>query len=257
MKKTVLVARGINDPAGTGMLSNVTKHLDPGEYEIAEINYPAAYGPVSGFWGVSFNESMLIMQYAATLGLSVADRGRVFLLGYSAGAYGLGDLVADLIAADSPLLDRIAGVGLLADPKQPLSAAPAGLAKHGIAGSRPIVTDRFPVWWLSDPRDPIPLLELNSPLRPIPDLTAELSFRDVDAWRKDVRRRLLARQVQQFLVNLNNIPGVLADFRAAGDALGRYLGADHTSYAVRNLPGTDVTYCEWLAQRIVLEGARR
>lgn len=257
MKKTVFVARGINDRTFVGMLSNVTKHLDPYSYDYTEVNYPAAYGPVSGFWGASFNESMRILKATAAEGLAAAGPGSVFLLGYSAGAYGIGDLVDELIATNSPLLDRIAGVGLLADPKQPLAAAPNGLAKHGIAGSRPIVTDRFPVWWLSDPRDPIPLLELNSPLRPIPDLTAELSFQDVDAWRKDVRRRLLARQVQQFVVNLNNIQGVLADFRAAGDALGRYLGADHTSYAARKLPGTDVTYCEWLAQRIVLEGAKR
>lgn len=257
MKKTVLVARGINDPIDTGMLSNVTRHLDPAEYEIVELQYPAEYGFASGFWGASFNESMQILNRLAVTALNEADWRSVFLLGYSAGAYGLGDVAAELLASDSPLLDRILGVSLLADPKQPLAAAPAGLAKYGIAGSRPIITDRFPVWWVSDPRDPIPLTELNSPIRPIPDLTAQMSFRDVNAWRRDVRRRLLARQVQQFAVNLNNIPGVLADFGAAVDALGRYLGPDHTSYAVRRYPGTDVSYCEWLAQQIVLEGARR
>ncbi|MBM4525157.1 hypothetical protein GS462_11115 [Rhodococcus hoagii] len=257
MKKTVLVARGINDLVDAGMLSNVTRHLDPAEYEIVELRHPAEYGPASGFWGASFNESMQVLKWLATEYLDAERPGRVFLLGYSAGAFGLGDLVAELLGANSPLIDRILGVGLLADPKQPLAAAPAGLAKYGIAGSRPIVTDRFPVWWVSDPRDPIPLTELNSPLRPIPDLTAQMSFRDVNAWRRDVRRRLLARQVQQFAVNLHDIPGVLADFRAAVDALGRYLGPDHTSYAVRRYPGADVTYCEWLAQQIVLEGARR
>lgn len=257
MKKLVLVARGINDPLVTGMLSNVTSRLDPAQYEIVELRYPAQFGPASGFWGAAFYESLRVLKRLAIDALNEADWRSVYLLGYSAGAFGLGDLVAELIRLKSPLLDRILGVGLLADPKQPLSAAPNGLAKHGIAGSRSIATDRFPVWWVSDPRDPIPLLELNSPLRPIPDLAAEMSFRDVDAWRKDVRRRLLTRQVQQFVINLNDIPGVLADFRAALDALGRYLGPDHTSYAIRKYPGTNVTYCQWLAQQIVLEGARR
>lgn len=257
MKKTVFVARGINDAIETGMLSNVTSRLNPAEYEIVELRYPAQYGFASGFWGAAFYDSIRQLHRLAMPALAKAAPHSVYLLGYSAGAFGLGDLVAHLIATNSPYLDRILGVGLLADPKQPLSAAPNGLTRHGIAGSRPIITDQFPVWWVSDPRDPIPLLELNSPLRPIPDLTAEMSFRDVDAWRKDVRRRLLTRQVQQFVVNLNNIPGVLADFRAAADALGRYLGPDHTSYAVRGYPGTGISYCQWLAQQIVLEGARR
>ncbi|NKU21720.1 hypothetical protein GS907_24480 [Rhodococcus hoagii] len=257
MKKTVLVARGINDPIDTGMLSNVTRHLDPAEYDIVELHYPAQYGPVSGFFGHSFTLSMRELHTLALKPLERAEPRSVFLLGYSAGAYGLGDLVAQLQAHRNSLLDRILGVGLLADPKQPRTMLPDGSIKCGIAGARLIEVDQFPVWWASDPRDPIPLLELNSPLRPIPDLTAELSFRNVDAWRRDVRRRLLARQVQQFAVNLGDLPAVLADFRAAADALARYLGPDHTSYAVRHYPGTDVTYCEWLAQQIVLEGAQR
>ncbi|EOM75764.1 hypothetical protein DW322_00830 [Rhodococcus rhodnii] len=248
VRTIVAVAVGIGDNAAHGMLSDVTRYLDRDVTEVRELRWPAEYGPAPRFFGQSFNQSLQILRGSILHTLETAPHPRsVALVGYSGGAAGIGDVVAELHATNSRLLDRISCVCLLADPRQPDYVSPPGEDKFGIAGNRGIPNHLFPVLWFYDPADPIPYLERHSPLRRVADLTADLTLTNLVGWATAARGILAAQQLQEIVINWRNPAEVRARFKAAADAIGRYVGPDHISYATRTVPGGRLTHTRKIA----------
>ena len=261
---TVLCARGIGEPLTENMLSHVTRMLPADRFNVIEIPYPAEYGPVPGLAGKSFDASLAELR-RLVLWEIVKAPGRVVLLGYSAGAAGMGDIAAEIalgLHMDAtremgwpafqalPIAGKIAGVGLVADPRMPTGLDPLGRPMWGIAGSRVIPAD-YPVWWVADPADPIPCLEVDSPLRTVADQTDAMSLTDPVAWGLSLFARLQFGQWQAVAIRWWDRESVIRQYSAAFAALQRYVGRDHVSYSTRKPAGDVLTYCERLAENII------
>lgn len=246
---TIALASGIGDNALTGMLANVTRKLK-GNYRVRELVYPAEYGPVPNILGMNFTASLAILRASILSLLETSPKDSVILVGYSAGAAGIGDVVRELHDTHSVLLDRIAGVYLLADPRQPDYATHNGDDKFGIAGSRGIPDHLFPVVWLSDPADPIPRCLRNSPLRRLADLTSKASISNLIGWATSIIIRLQTQKWQQIVINWHDRDAVRRQFDAAIDAVKRYTGPDHVSYAIREYAHSGHTYTDEIAHQI-------
>lgn len=243
MSDSVLVyrCRGVNEPMTNSMNEQVTRKLSS-RFTAVEVPWGAAYGPVSGIGGPSYERSLA---EGKRLLLRMIDEapGRVVLCGFSAGADLASMVAAEIGAGKHPRLS-LSGVALIADPSNP----DTGRGQWGIAGSRPI-TGSFPVWRANDPGDPIPLCDANSPLRWLADSTAGLSL--AGGWLASTRSRLAAQQMQQVVVNWRDPRGVAAQFARARFQLDGYSRrGDHVSYSRRIEPGTRGTWTDNLAAKI-------
>ncbi|RVW06248.1 alpha/beta hydrolase family protein [Rhodococcus spongiicola] len=245
---TVITCRGIGEPYPSPMLANVTRLLDPERFRIVALPWSATYGPVPSVRGISFDKALrtgreMLIDYIRR------DPNPVVLLGYSGGAALAGNVADEIALGDHPGLD-LRGVGLISDPlRSSVNDVNPGATGCGIAGSRPI-PGNFLVWHCADPADVITCCPLDSPLRTFADQSAAFSLADPGAWATDLLDRLRTRRWQSTIRDWRNIPAVLRAYRQAiSDARG-YLTDDHTSYHLRRYPGTDRTYCEWMADRI-------
>lgn len=241
-----LKCRGIGEPAtSANMCDMVTRKLSS-RFVAKEVPWGATYGPVPNLGGPSYSKSLADGRVTLLRMIDEAP-GRVVLLGFSAGA-DLASLVAAEIGAGKHPRLSLSGVGLIADPRNPRSSTDPN-ARWGIAGSRPIFSRDFSVWRANDPGDPIPLCDANSPLRWLADTTAGLSL--TGGWIASTRARLLAREMQQVIVNVRDPRGVHAQFARARYQLDGYLKrGDHVGYARRIEPGTRGTYTDNLAAKI-------
>lgn len=239
---------------GNGSAMGVEDYLNA-DYEVIDVPWPANYGPVGG-------DSPLDSSYAVNLQLGIimlkdmlqALQGddTAVLLGYSAGASLVGNYAE--LAGRSPKAmynRRILGVGLVADPMRPPGAD--GVPGFGVGGARHLPAADFPVFWASDPMDPITSLPANSPLRTIADQTYAMSFApgEFPAWIGDIVDRLRTGRWQRVTVEWWNPIGVARQYAEALAAAHRYLfGGDHTSYAFRIDPQSGKNYLETLANKL-------
>ncbi|WKW85513.1 serine hydrolase [Rhodococcus phage Reynauld] len=265
-KVYILVCRGIGEKPGdhTMLVRGLRKWLPDGAYEIREILWKASYGIVPELRGSSYaaglEEGMgLIHRELASL----PPLSRAFLVGYSAGATLAGNWIANghqwvarNVGPANAFMWRLLGVGLLADPMRPEGGGcPAYTAPgFGIGGPRPVPAGDFPVWWLSDPRDPICSLERNSPLRTVADQTFAMSFDpgEFPAWIADLRDRLKERRFQPVEIPWWDPVAVVRQYLRAKDDLDGYLWrGEHVQYETRLVPGTVTTYLELLAVYIM------
>ncbi|WP_072689325.1 alpha/beta fold hydrolase [Rhodococcus marinonascens] len=246
---TVITCRGIGEPPPSPMLENVTKLLDPERFRVVPLWWRAQYGPVPDPQGVSFDEALRDGRDELLFKIR-RSRNPVILVGYSAGAALAGNVAAEIGMGEHPDID-LRGVGLISDPlRDPMNVVNDEAAGFGIAGARHIPKGRFPVWQLADPADVITCCPLDSPLRTFADQSAAFSLADPQAWGSDMIDRLRKKRWQPTIRDWRNIPQVWwAYTQAISDAKG-YLTDDHVSYHIRNYPGRNRTYTEWLADRI-------
>lgn len=257
------MCRGIGEHAGVGMLMGVPGANLPGlrdylnpAYEVLEVPWPANYGPVGqgdpvgSSYMANLNIGMIqIRDMLAELG----PDDDAILCGYSGGATLAGNY-AEVASRPAWRADwhgeKIAGVGLVADPMRPPFTADA--PGFGVGGERDIDAP-FPVFWAADPMDPITCLPENSPLRTIADQSWAMSFApgEFPAWMGDLIDRLRTNRWQRVVIEWWNPLGVMRQYADAFAAADRYLfRGDHTSYAIRNIPGGDVTYLQDLANKL-------
>lgn len=235
----LLVCRGIGERVGANLIigdglgPGVIDRLPDGEaFHTTEIHWPATYGPVgASINGVSYGRALDtgMEQIAAAL-RNLPDGDTAILLGYSAGATLAGNY-ARYAKPGVHYRERIVGVGLIADPMQPMHVTPG--SGHGIGGVRPIPDDDFPVWWISNPRDAICCCPADSPLRTVADQTYAMSFSSGGAplWVADLADRLVAKRWQAVKVEWWNPVKVFRQYAAAIEgAYGYLLGGEHTMY---------------------------
>lgn len=235
---TVLVAGGIgesgpndtNHPV-TGMLKALTTKLDT-RFTAEWIPWIDQYGPATAWNGVSYAESLRRIQALVTHRLSIAGPHERFLLvGYSAGAHGMGN-----VAATRPA--NVVGFVGVADPARPRLRWPSG---YGITGERYV--KRMPVWWIANPQDVITSYG-DGPLRTFSDVTRGYSAVDLPAWGRE-----LSTQVwQEWWHNPSLDWGGTAIWLAG--YLTPYPWGQHTGYDHFLMPGTNLTYLDWCAEQL-------
>lgn len=163
----------------TGLLAAVADELDD-RFDCRWIAYPANYGPAPHRDGMSFTQS--VAMGADRLRRALADSpGPVALVGYSQGAVVIRAALAELGADGSPVLDRILGVGLVADPHQPPGVVP-GCGGWGVAGPGVDLPRGVPVHWVGAPDDMICNAGADSFVRDIADLTGGMTLAALGRW---------------------------------------------------------------------------
>ena len=163
----------------TGLLSGVTAELDD-RFFCRWVAYPASYGPAPHPGGMSFADSVAIGSRRLSE-LLEQTTGSVALLGYSQGAVVIRAALAELGARRHPVVDRVIGVGLVADPHQPPGAVP-GCDGWGVAGPGEQLPAGLPVMWVGAPDDMICNARADSLVRDIADLTRAMTFAALGRW---------------------------------------------------------------------------
>lgn len=270
MTTHVFMCRGNGEKMGENMLMGNSEVEGLADYlnrsfQITEVPWDATYGPSTGeVFGDSYAADLQMgLLIIRDMLAALPENDTAILCGYSAGATLAGNYAQLAVHSRERMHGhRIAGVGLVADPMRPYGGGTSAYTPpgFGIGGQRDIGTNDFPVYWVSDPNDPITCLPENSPLRTIADQTYALSFApgEFPKWIGDLIDRLITGRWQRVVVEWWNPIGVARQYKAALDALERYLfGGDHTGYATRFMPGLDVTYLQHLAHKLNAIGLQK
>lgn len=267
-KKSVAIyaARGI----GEGILFNtvvdvinrVQKTIGSFDVHKEQIDYPAQYGPVPTWNGQSFinslNDLYQQVQYKINQRVNFGDEDNSWfiLVGYSAGADGMGNIAKHLPSHIAPYC---LGVFLIADPSMPRMK---GLGpKYGIRGERTI-NGINTVKWYFDPNDPIPLAwPAPNPTRVLADKTPWLSLAlpALIPAPESVRimQQMSLRRMQNYAINPFDINATKVRYEKAFDELARYLvKGDHSNYINRSPIGGKLRYTAQAAADITEAIAR-
>ena len=227
--------------APAGMLEFVTRHL-PGHWSKVWVPYPAVYAQGVGGYGASREAGVV----AAARAVDAAP-GAVYLIGFSQGAASAGDLARRIALLQYPRLS-LSGVGLLADPMRHRDQGlPGQTSGWGIGGERFIPTDRFPVWQLAAPGDPICRLPAGNPLRSLADLSEYYAPGGEREWFRQLRLRAEGNRWQKWW----NPANVASWFGAIAWAKGYLVDGRHACYDDELVPGQSLTWCELLADLII------
>ena len=175
--------QGDSRTAVTGMLAAVTDDLDA-RFMSRWVGYPASYGPANGRDGMSYADSVAEGVLALRHQLEQTS-GVVMIVGYSQGAVVVRRCVHELQLDGDPALNRVLGLGFVADPHQPPGVV-TGCSGWGVAGEGPRLPDQIPAWWVGAPTDMICNAEPDSLIRDIADLTPTLEFRRPIRWILDM-----------------------------------------------------------------------
>lgn len=265
----ILVARGIGEKLDQNIAMHVAyKARDdiytvstPVKVTVKELRWPAEYGPFpKPHSKVSFNDSLETLH--SMLNLEVFDDGHTmyFLVGYSGGAAGIGDWLAEATAEQKAL---VLGAVLIADPSTPRGIIPndpiLGEARFGIRGDRLI--DHVGIKWICNPDDVICSCPENSPLRLIASATPNAALADMASWgtvlnQMAIRQANLIMRAQiASLMNKKSaqeqVDAIRKQFDVAfRDAYGYIAGDDHVAYPVRGGQKFHPTWSETAAQFI-------
>lgn len=226
----VIHLRGTHEPLGDNNCPSMVflNALDHARMMPILVQFPADYGTPT-----SFAESNAIGRAQAIDQIRMAP-DRVVLSGYSAGAFIVGDLAADIGAGKVAGIDATAIIAcaLLADPLRPEGAAAPGIPAppgYGISGQRPV--PGVLTLWGTAPDDPIAALAADNPLRTVADLSTLWSLDPLYAlpWATDVMHKLIYRQLQPWWMHPFRPAEQLGE---AIDALNGYLwqGRHTTNY---------------------------
>ncbi|WP_051198655.1 PE-PPE domain-containing protein [Gordonia shandongensis] len=279
---TVLAVGGTGESSTTdtrtevsGLLRAVTDRLDE-RFDARWVPYPAAYGPAAERGGMSYTDSVSTGVVALHRAVR-AVHGPVMLVGYSQGAAVIRTFLAHPVF--SALVDRIAAVGLVADPHQPPGVI-AGCDGWGVAGPGAAIPDGLPVYWIGAPGDVICNASDDSLIRDVADLTDTLSLRRLRRWATDAAAKVMSRRMQNAEVTrfsprqwrrdvtrlrtaAREVRGYLpAEILLGTRVIRNRTGGRHDSYAsepYRYAPLTDptTTGCETLAHWMQLQATMR
>ncbi|UVF61789.1 lysin B [Gordonia phage NovaSharks] len=270
----ILVARGIGEKLGQNVAMQVAHKArndiytipTPVRVSIKELHWPAEYGPFpKPHSKVSFNDSLEDLHMM--LNGEVFDDGYTmyFLVGYSGGAAGIGDWLAN---ASPKQKELVLGAVLIADPSTPKGIIPndpiLGEARFGIRGSRPI--NHHTVKWVYNPEDVICSCPENSPLRLIASATPNAALADMASWgtilnQMAIRQANLIMRAQ--IANVINkksaqeqVDAIRKQFDVAfRDAYGYIAGDDHVAYPVRGEkkfhPSWSETASNFISQKVL------
>ncbi|UJQ86408.1 lysin B [Gordonia phage Wojtek] len=267
----ILVARGIGEKVDQNIPMQVAyrARADIGasfifKAMVKELRWPAEYGPFpKPHSKVSFNDSLETLH--SMLNMEVFDDGSTmyFLVGYSGGAAGIGDWLAEATAEQKAL---VLGAVLIADPSTPRGIIPndpiLGEARFGIRGDRPV--GHVGVKWICNPDDVICSCTENSPLRLIASTTPNAALADMASW-GTVLNQMAIRQANLIMraqiANLMNkknaqeqVDAIRKQFDVAfRDAYGYIAGDDHVAYTVRGGQKFHPTWSETASNFISLK----
>lgn len=131
-----------------GMLARVTNNL-PSSAKVDYVTYAATAFPWEGdVYGASKHEAVTNARGMITNMIERCDATRVALVGYSQGADAAGDLAAEIGTGLGPIApDRIAGVGLISDPRRSPTDVQVGPPAPGAGAGGPRVGG---FGWVSD-----------------------------------------------------------------------------------------------------------
>lgn len=159
-------------PATRSAVAESFRHaIDGRRFRFAYVDYPAEYGPATGFENLSLEESVRRGVQALTAAVAAASN-RAVVAGYSQGAMVAVRFCRDILPRRRDLI--VDACATLGDPHQPVHVGRAGIADPLSVSS----TRRLAVY---APGDPIADLPLGSPLRSIADLTRWMSIRTPEA----------------------------------------------------------------------------
>ncbi|OZC50543.1 hypothetical protein CH289_16080 [Rhodococcus sp. RS1C4] len=247
---TIVCARGIGEGLGVPtVLSLVTDPLPKNRFRVVHLAHRSEYGPIPNPLGQAYIKTR---QEAMRLGLDELHRrvtGPFILDGYSGGADAMGDLADEIgRGLHGPYLrDRMLGVALIADPKNP--RRDLRQQQWGVAGNRLIHT-AAPVFRANDPADMIPFCDADSPLRTFADQTDGFSLTDLVGWGLGMAAKIRLQQFQQIGVDWRNREAVRDLYTRASQQFNGYRTGDHTSYHRRIEPGTRKTYVANMTDKI-------
>lgn len=193
---TVLRVNGTGE-VEPGLLSLVTRQLDPKRFFSQTVNYAADYGTK-----LSYYESVE-KGYQELHRIASSAPGKVVLLGYSQGATVVGNWIRD-----NPYNPNILCAGLVADPLRD-NAHPAHLligdnVGYGVSGKRSVAHTKYPVFQVAYREDPICCLPEGNPLRAVADFTDFMSIRNPIMWARKVGTKIATKQLQN-LGDLRNL----------------------------------------------------
>ena len=230
----------------TGMLSAVTKAMQ-GRIQFVEewLPYPAVYAAPGGSYASSVGVGLRRLQLAVERSFEP-----VILLGYSQGGRVVGDFAraAALGEYGTQTRDRIVGVGMIADPnrdRRQLTGPP--VKGYGVGGERFIPTGWFGVHQISAEGDPISSLPAGNLIRVLADWSEFYSPGKHDEWLAGMRRKHEEGKFQKVLRD------PLGWFGAAAYLKGYLYDRRHTSYHVERVPGSALTFCQFLAEELVMD----
>ncbi|URG17433.1 hydrolase fold protein [Rhodococcus phage Mbo2] len=156
----------------TGMLKNVTDHVDPNKFRVQWVGYDASYGNPTSYM-------ISKTQLKARLRSLISYYRNCALLGYSQSADAMGELAADLVREGRG--DWLKGLAFLGDPARHSrdyigTRDPGG---YGIVGMRGRESyGSIPLFQAANPGDPIPGASDDSLLRDIADFTPMFQVSD-------------------------------------------------------------------------------
>ncbi|QXO13741.1 lysin B [Gordonia phage DumpTruck] len=249
------VARGIGEPLAHNLpmqIANLahTKLLGKRgpQVIIKELRWPAEYGPVPKPLGQnSFNESLAQLKFQLT-GLVQPDPNTMYVLvGFSAGAAGIGDWLAEQPQSVKKL---IISVHLVSDPSMPKGIAPMNMVlreeEYGVRGSRR--TDFLDTHWYWRSDDVICCCPDNSPIRKIAKATPDFVLADATTWLPTLQKLTTMKAAELMGANLRYMADrqrreqALDQIRrrydeAFKDAMGYLATGAHTSYGTRKING--------------------
>ncbi|WIC90024.1 lysin B [Gordonia phage Sisko] len=191
-------------------------------WQFAYVDYPAKFGPATGWNDMSMEASVALGMVAMEDAVRATPVRRVVVGGYSQGAIVALRFVRDVLPRELDL--EVMGLATIGDPHTETHSGRAG-----IAGPLRITNvPRFTYW---APGDPIGDLPLGSPMRGLADLGVWMTLRSPEEsrrWATEIGKAAAARRLQSWWA-----PWRWEDLASVGWYIGNYLGTAHTTDYVR------------------------
>lgn len=241
MPLKIVTCRGIGEPMDHNMLSRVVANFPNTKH--VELPWEADYGPVglSGWKG----EPYLRTTYAGSQMLLeeiLKDDGfDSVVLGYSGGT----DVILNALGSYT-VFEQVKYVGMVAAPSAP-GLERSGIRTH-IASVHNQAQDliwRYPVKWVSHPRDVICSAPSDSPLRDFASASEGFGLGDLDFWGRDILTKLATQKLGQFVLHPFSIPSIQRKYAQAYEDACGYLGV---SKEAPWLPGPNYHTGYWFYQ---------